>query len=137
MKYTKQNKASIKFLKHFLNEHTYSIPAAIQHNYEYIRIWNGDFKKLYQSLKNVLKLLDAVREEGYVYRIGNEEFRKQEERTLFKKSRLHKDFGKQSFEDLCKLFENDDCDFEYYKRIYADDIDQLIKENYDHIPRID
>lgn len=53
------------------------------------------------------------------------------------KSRLHKDFGKQSFEDLCKQFENDDCDFEYYKRIYADDIDQLIKENYDHIPRID
>lgn len=51
------------------------------------------------------------------------------------KSRLHKDFGKQSFEDLCELFENDDCDFEYYKRIYADDIDQLIKENYDHIPK--
>ena len=135
MKYTKQNKASVNYLKQFVETAKWNYifnkdsGECTMSSYEY--------KKLYNSIENVLKLLDDVREEGYVYRIGNEEFRKQEERTLFKKSRLHKDFGKQSFEDLCKQFENDDCDFEYYKRIYADDIDQLIKENYDHIPRID
>ena len=135
MKYSKENKESIKFLKTFIDHRRFNWSSAFYEERHEVTIDGYTYRRLCSSIQNVIRLLDNVREEGYMYQQANIEFRNNEKRVI--KSRLHKDFGKQSFEDLCKQFENDDCDFEYYKRIYADDIDQLIKENYDHIPRID
>lgn len=78
MKYSKENKASVNYLKHFVETAKWNYifnkasGECTMSSYEY--------NKLYHSIENVLKLLDAVREEGYLYQQSNIEFRKEEKR---------------------------------------------------------
>ena len=78
MKYSKENKSSVNYLKHFVER--------AKSNYIFNKASGEctmsayDYNKLYHSIENVLKLLDDVREEGYLYQKSNIEFRKNESR---------------------------------------------------------
>lgn len=80
MKYSKENKKSIKFLKTFIDHRRFNWASAFYEERHEVTIDGYTYRRLCSSIQNVIRLLDDVREEGYLYQQSNIEFRKEEKR---------------------------------------------------------